>query len=129
MGTPDETMTSAIAGHQANIFVIHNSESLGAEDMDNVKLTLGDDLVLRDGEKMLTFATYGKDKEIASSVTFMAAQDIPVSDRNPVALLEDEAEVFRRVGAINDRAKVGEIPIPLKQRRFEAMQIFAAPNW
>lgn len=123
----DETMTSAIAGHQANIFVIHNGDSLGIEDLAFVKEKLGDDLLLRDGEIGVTISPHGSDLEIASSVSILAAQDIPVSDLNPVAMLNDEAQVFRRVRNINNRVKVAEIP--REKRKFENTQIIAAPNW
>jgi hypothetical protein len=147
MYEPDPTMTSAIAAHQANIFVTHNNgDSLSDDDLKLVQEILGEDLKLRDGETGVTFPPeddskkklysrddeQGGEAEMAASpakgseeklpvVTMLAAQDIAIHDTNPVAKLDDEVEVFRRVQSINNK--------PETRSNSRNLTITSSPNW
>jgi hypothetical protein len=138
MDAPDQMTTSAIAGHQANIFVIHNNGSTPPSDdlkklqgvltENNLSLRDIDLLALERGDQIgVTFAPGSYDGE-ASSVTILAAKDLPEIDPNPVTMLEDEAKLFASVRQINGtpdpRPPQKDIP-----RRFENTQFIASPNW
>ncbi|MEO8609247.1 MAG: S8/S53 family peptidase [Chloroflexota bacterium] len=138
MDAPDQMTTSAIAGHQANIFVIHNNGSTPPSDdlkklqglltSNNLSLRDIDLLALERGDQIgVTFAPAAYDGE-ASSVTILATKDVPEIDPNPVAMLEDEAKLFASVRQINGEPDPNpdKKPIP---RRTESTQFIASPNW